>query len=138
LKSWTELEPVGAQVFSGTAGYTTSIRVPDEFIDSGYALELDLGQVAEVAEVSVNGAPTGVTWKPPYRVDVSGLLKAGTNRLEVKVTNLWHNRIVGDLKYPDTGEFAKTNMKHKFNADMELLQSGLIGPVVLRRKLKYE
>jgi len=133
LKSWTELEPKGAQVFSGTARYTTSLQVPDNFADSGRTLELDLGQVAEVAEVSVNGAPTGVTWKPPYRVDVTGLLKAGTNRLEVKVTNLWHNRIVGDLKYPDAGEFAKTNMKHKFNAEMELLRSGLIGPVVLRQ-----
>jgi hypothetical protein len=79
--------------------------------------------------------PTDIAWKPPYRVNVSGLLKAGTNRLEVKVTNLWHNRIVGDLKYPETGEFAKTNMKHKFNADMELLRSGLIGPVVLRHKV---
>jgi hypothetical protein len=133
LQSWTELEPQGAQVFSGTARYTTSVQVPDEFVASGRTLELDLGDVAEVAEVSVNGAPTGVTWKPPYRVDVTGLLKAGSNHLEVKVTNLWHNRIVGDLKYPDAGEFAKTNMKHKFNAGMELLRSGLIGPVVLRQ-----
>jgi len=133
LKSWTELEPKGAQVFSGTALYTTSLQVPDNFIDSGRTLELDLGQVLEVAEVSVNGTPTDIAWKPPYRVDVTGLLKAGTNRLEVKVTNLWHNRIVGDLKYPDQGEFAKTNMKHKFNAEMELHRSGLIGPVVLRQ-----
>ena len=134
LKCWTKLEPEGAQVFSGTARYTTSIQVPDGFVDSGHILELDLGQVAEVAEVSVNGATTSVAWKPPYRVNVTGLLKAGTNHLEVKVTNLWHNRIVGDLRYPDAGEFAKTNMKHKFNVDMELLRSGLIGPVVLRQK----
>jgi hypothetical protein len=134
LKSWTELEPEGAQVFSGTARYATSLQVPNAFIDSDHTLELDLGEVAEVAEVSVNGTPTGVTWKPPYRLDVTGLLKAGTNDLEVKVTNLWHNRIVGDLRYPEAGEFAKTNMKHKFNADMELLRSGLMGPVVLRQK----
>jgi len=135
LKSWTELEPEGAQVFSGTARYTTSMQVPERFVDNGLTLELDLGEVAEVAEVSVNGTPTGVTWKPPYRVDVSGLLKPGLNHLEVKVTNLWHNRIVGDLRYPEAGEFAKTNMKHKFDADMDLLRSGLIGPVVLRQKL---
>jgi hypothetical protein len=130
LKCWTRLEPEGAQVFSGTARYTATIHVPDEYMDR--PLELDLGEVAEVAEVSVNGAPTGVAWKPPYRVDVTGLLQPGMNQLEVKVTNLWHNRIVGDLRYPDAGEFAKTNMKHKFNAEMELLRSGLIGPVVLR------
>ena len=134
LISWTELEPRGAQVFSGTARYTTSLQVPADFIDSGRSLELDLGQVLEVAEVSVNGSPTDIAWKPPYHVDVTDLLKAGTNHLEVKVTNLWHNRVVGDLKYPEAGEFAKTNMKHKFNAEMDLLPSGLIGPVVLRQK----
>jgi len=132
LKCWTELETEGAQVFSGTAFYTTYIHVPDEYTNR--VVELDLGQVAEVAEVSVNGKSTGVAWKPPYRVDVTGLLKAGTNRLEVKVTNLWHNRIVGDLRQPEGGEFARTNMKHKFSADMELLRSGLLGPVVLRQK----
>ena len=83
--------------------------------------------------MSVNGTSAGVAWKPPYRVDVTGLLQTGTNRLEVKVTNLWHNRIVGDLRYPEAGEFAKTNMKHKFSADMDLLPSGLHGPVVLRQ-----
>jgi hypothetical protein len=134
LTCWTKLEPSGARVFSGTARYTTTIQVPDAYIDAGHILELDLGRVTEIAEVSVNGAPTGVTWKPPYRVDVTGLLKAGTNRIEVKVTNVWHNRIVGDLKYPEKGEFAPTNMKWKFNADMELLPSGLVGPVVLRQK----
>jgi hypothetical protein len=135
LKCWTKLEPSGARVFSGTARYITSFHVPGAYIDSGHVLELDLGRVVEIAEVSVNGAPTGITWKPPYRVDVTGMLKAGTNRLEVKVTNVWHNRIVGDLRYPQAGEFAPTNMKWKFNADMELLPSGLLGPVVLRQKL---
>jgi hypothetical protein len=134
LKCWTKLEPEGAQVFSGTARYATNVQVPRDFVDGGHTLELDLGQVAEVAEVSVNGRPTHVTWKPPYRVDVTELLKAGSNRIEVKVTNLWNNRIVGDLRYPEAGEFAKTNMKHKFDADTDLLRSGLIGPVVLRQK----
>ena len=130
LKCWTELGPEGARVFSGTARYTTSIHVPDGY--SNRVLELDLGQVAEVAEVSVNGAPTDVAWKPPCRVDVTGLLKTGTNHIEVEVTNLWHNRIVGDLRHPEAGEFAPTSVKHRFSADMELLRSGLLGPVVLR------
>jgi hypothetical protein len=106
--------------------------VPDGYTNR--VLELDLGLVAEIAEVSVNGGSTSIAWKPPYRVDVSGQLKAGSNHLEVKVTNLWHNRIVGDLRYPEAGEFAPTSVKHKFSADMELLRSGLLGPVVLRQK----
>jgi len=133
LKCWTELGPEGARVFSGTARYTTSIHVPDEYTNR--VLELDLGLVAEVAEVSVNGQSTDVAWKPPYRVDVTGLLKTGTNHIEVKATNLWHNRIVGDLRHPEAGEFAPTSVKHRFSADMELLRSGLLGPVVLRQKI---
>ena len=87
--------------------------------------------------MSVNGVSTGIAWKPPYRVDVTGLLKAGMNRIEVKVTNVWHNRIVGDLKYPE-GRRVRAH-QHEVEiqcADMELLPSGLIGPVVLRQKVQ--
>jgi hypothetical protein len=138
LKSWTELESRGARVFSGTARYTTTISLPDAYVDAGHVLQLDLGQVAEVAEVSVNGTSIGILWNPPFRVDVTGLLKAGANHLEVKVTNLWHNRIVGDLRYPEAGIHTRTNLKHKFSAEMELHPSGLLGPVVLRSAKKVD
>jgi hypothetical protein len=138
LKSWTELETKGARVFSGTARYTTTMYLPDAYMDTGHVLQLDLGQVAEVAEVSVNGTSIGILWNPPFRADVTGLLKAGANHLEVKVTNVWHNRIVGDLRYPETGIHARTNLKHKFSADMELLPSGLLGPVVLRSIIEVD
>ena len=83
-------------------------------------------------KTSVNGTSLGILWNAPFRADVTRLLKAGPNRLEVRVTNLWHNRIVGDLRSPEAGTHARTNLKHKFSADMELLPSGLLGPVVLR------
>ena len=138
LGSWTELESEGARAFSGTARYTTTLQVPAGHLDGRHVLQLDLGAVGEIAELSVNGAPVGVMWKPPFRADVTGLLNAGANRLAVKVTNLWHNRIVGDLRSPEGGVHARTNLKDKFSADMELLPSGLLGPVVLRSTLEVD
>jgi hypothetical protein len=61
---------------------------------------LDLGMVKDLAEVSVNGKALGILWKAPYRVDATGALKAGANRLEVKVTNEWTNRQIGDRLLP--------------------------------------
>lgn len=138
LKSWTELESEGARAFSGTARYTTTMQLPAAHLNGRHALQLDLGEVAEIAEVSVNGTSVGVIWKPPFRANVTGLLRAGANRLEVKVTNLWHNRIVGDLRSPEAGVHTRTNLKHMFRADMELLRSGLLGPVVLRSTVDFD
>jgi hypothetical protein len=57
--------------------------------------------VKDVAEVSLNGKQLGVLWTAPYCVDVTGVLKAGANRLEVKVTNEWTNRQIGDRVVPE-------------------------------------
>lgn len=132
LVSWTELEPEGARVFSGTAIYETTFEVPSDYLVPDRSVSLDLGRVAEVADVSINGEPAGLLWCPPYTMDVTDRVHAGTNRLEIRVTNVWHNRIVGDLRYPNAGEFARTNIKNRFRAEMELLPSGLMGPVVLQ------
>ena len=132
LISWTELEPEGARFFSGTARYTTTVSVPESYLHDGLALELDLGTVEEIAEVRLNGEPLDALWHAPYRADVTGRLRVGANRLEVAVTNLWRNRIVGDLRSPEAGVHARTNLKSKFRANMELLPSGLLGPVVVR------
>ena len=59
---------------------------------------LDLGTVKDMAQVSINGQPVATLWKPPYQADITGCLKAGTNRLEIKVTNQWTNRQIGDSK----------------------------------------
>jgi hypothetical protein len=69
-------------------------------IHRGRRIYLDLGKVRDIAEVSVNGKPAGMTWAPPYRVDVTEALKPGVNRLEIKVTNEWTNRQLGDRLDP--------------------------------------
>ncbi len=117
--------------FSDAATYATELDVPQAWFARGARLVLDLGQVREIAEVTVNGKPAGgVLWKPPYAADVTGALRPGRNRVEVKVTNLWVNRVVGDLQPGATRRFAFVGYPQLSKAT-PLRESGLLGPVHL-------
>jgi hypothetical protein len=132
LFSWPESPVDGIKYFSGTAVYSTEFRVPDYMLEENHSLYLDLGRVNEIAEVRLNGESVGVLWKPPYRLDITKSLALGLNRLEIAVTNLWNNRIVGDLRAGKKDGYTRTNLKAKFDKENPLLPSGLLGPVFLR------
>jgi hypothetical protein len=129
LVDWTQSTEPGIRYFSGTATYHKQFVLPG--MPSSGAVLLDLGIVREVAAVKVNGRDAGVLWKQPYRIEIGPLLTIGENQLEIAVTNLWNNRIVGDLRKDSNGTFARTNLKSKFRPETPLLPSGLIGPVTL-------
>lgn len=128
LTSYTENNDAGIKYFSGTATYTNTINVPANGLDKGAKLWLDLGDVKNLAEISVNGKSLGVVWKKPFRVDVTNALKAGDNRVEVKVVNLWVNRLIGDAQPGVTNKITYTAMPF-YRADSPLQPSGLLGPV---------
>jgi hypothetical protein len=128
LASWTENSDPGVKYFSGTATYQKTIQASPDWFQSKAELWLDLGNVKNLAEVSVNGKPLGIVWKTPFRVNLTGALKPGANTLEVKVTNLWVNRIVGDQQPGVTQKYTFTAQQF-YRADSPLLESGLIGPV---------
>lgn len=156
LGSWTGDSRPGVKYFSGTAIYTKGIDIPAALLGEGKRLALDLGAVKNLAEVSLNGRRLGVLWKPPFSVDISAVAKPGVNRLEVHVTNLWANRLIGDEQAPaesswkgegaiaewptwvagdgprptNAGRYAFTTWKH-YAKDSALLESGLLGPVRL-------
>ena len=130
LKSWTMSADAGIKYFSGTASYTKSFHAPASWLAEG-RLEIDLGVVKDLAEVLVNGHSGGVLWKPPFRTDVTDLLRPGENRMEVRVTNLWVNRLIGD-KQPHAKALAFTTF-NPYGADSPLLESGLLGPVAVVR-----
>src|SRR5208283_2539073 len=96
LTSWSANADDGIKYFSGTAAYAKTIDVPDSALTPGAHLWLDLGDVKDVAEVAVNGQSLGILWKTPFKIDVTSALNPGSNRIEVKVTNLWVNRLIGD------------------------------------------
>lgn len=99
-------------------------------MDEKNALLLDLGEVKEIVQLTFNGQNIGILWKKSFRVDIREFVKSGANQLEVSVTNLWNNRIVGDFQQGE--KYTRTNMKNKFSAESPLLTSGLLGPVIVR------
>jgi len=132
LMSWTESADAGVKYFSGTASYTRTVNAPSEWFILGARLWLDLGDVKELAEVMVNGQPLSIVWKKPFRVDVTDALKPGVNTVEIKVTNLWVNRLIGDQQPNVTRKYTYTTMSF-YQANSPLLPSGLLGPVQLIR-----
>jgi hypothetical protein len=134
LQSWTANEDSGVKYFSGTATYTKALQAPPSWFRPGTRLLLDLGTVKDLAELSLNGKVLATLWKPPYQVDVTGVLKPGANQLEVKVTNQWTNRQMGDrLGPPEKAVLAPAGGRGGgFGAAPQgPLESGLIGPVTV-------
>jgi len=100
LTSWTDSADAGVKYFSGTATYTKTVQAPASWFKPGQHIWIDMGKVRDIAEVKVNGKSAGLTWAPPYRVDVTAALKPGANKLEIAVTNEWTNRQIGDRLLP--------------------------------------
>ena len=110
LACWTQNDDPGIKYFSGTAAYTKRVRLPSRKL--GTRIMLDLGTVMNFAEVKVNGVRFPVLWKPPFRLDVTDAVPAEELELEVKVTNLWPNRLIGDdTLYPADCEWTGMNRR---------------------------
>jgi hypothetical protein len=147
----------GVRHFSGTALYTRKIDIPAHFLKKGKRVVLDLGRVEVIAEVRVNGREVGLVWQEPYRIDITDAVHKGINDLEISVTTLWPNRLIGDEQLPVENEYNTSpsdhGIKHTpewfsaghpkpgeritfltwhfFDRDDPLIESGLLGPVRL-------
>src|SRR5829696_6622947 len=97
LASWTASADSGVKYFSGTATYSRTVQAPESW--RGRRVLLSLGDVRDLAEVVVNGM-TMPLWKAPFEVDVTGVLRTGANQVEIRVTNEWTNRMIGDRRLP--------------------------------------
>ena len=122
----------GIKYFSGIASYSSRFTAPKGW-KASQPLWIDLGEVRELAEVWVNGKPAGTAWHAPYRIDVSAAAKPGINTLEVRVANLWVNRLIGDAQSSTASGATKLTWTAMptYRADAPLRRSGLIGPVRL-------
>lgn len=128
LASLSENADPQIRYFSGTTAYRTSFELKRRPA-AGTSLLLDLGRIGDVAEVSVNGKPVGTTWWPPYRLDIGAAVSPGRNTLEVRVANLWVNRLIGDAQ-PGAAKVAFATGP-TYHPDAPLRPSGLMGPVML-------
>ena len=95
----------GVKYFSGTATYSKQISIPHGATSNARRIYLDLGWVHVMAQVRVNGRDLGLLWKPPFRLDITGAVQPGDNKLEVLVTNNWINRLIGDEQLPPENEY---------------------------------
>jgi hypothetical protein len=129
LRSWSDNADPGVKYFSGTGTYTRTIDIPASWIAGNQHLWIDLGDVKNLAEVSVNGRSLGIVWHAPYRVDLTPALRPGSNQLAISVTNAWVNRLIGDQQ-PGATHYTFTTVK-PYHADSPLQPSGLLGPVTL-------
>jgi hypothetical protein len=128
LSSWSENTDSGIKYFSGTGTYTKTVTATAEWFNKDSELWLNLGDVKNLAEVFINGKSLGVLWKKPFRINVTRALKPGENILEVKVTNLWVNRLIGDAQ-PNIGRKITYTTMPFYQANSKLQPSGLLGPV---------
>lgn len=131
FQSWTESTDPGIRYFSGTADYRTTLHVPSGLLGSHRQLWLQLGQVREIATVTVNGRAAETLWRQPFAVRIDPLVHAGDNILEIEVTNLWPNRLIGDLQPLAKAQFTHTNVR-AYTKDSPLLPSGILEPVTLQ------
>ena len=171
LEDWAKRSEVGIRYYSGTAVYRKNFSLESDFVKSlaghqatrgeRHCLYLNLGQVAVMADVKLNGHELGIVWKAPYRVDISEAVQPGQNQLEVKVVNLWINRQIGDEQLPEdsernpggtlknwpawlqqgqpspTGRLTFTSWR-LWNKNDALQPSGLLGPVTLQTAMRYD
>jgi hypothetical protein len=133
LESWTAYPNEGVKYFSGIATYTKTILVPQTWLKRDARLVLDLGSVRDIALVTINGQAIGTLWKPPYRADITGALKTGLNRLEIKIANQWTNRLAGDrVAAPEKRILAPAPAAMgSFGPPPTLTEAGLLGPVIV-------
>ena len=156
LDDWSLRPEDGIKFYSGIASYTKTFDLPADSAKRSAGsdrLWLDLGTVKNIAAVRLNGRDLGVVWCDPWRVEITSAVKARGNRLEIRVANLWPNRLIGDEREPPDAEYARggnlarwpdwmlegkprpsarrltfSTWKH-YDKDSPLLPSGLLGPM---------
>ena len=107
LSDFSEDKDTTIRYFAGTATYRKTIPVDANSLGKQKRILLDLGEMNDIAELTVNGREAGVLWYPPYLADITPWIKAGENEIEIAVTNNWANRLIGDEQYPADFEWGQ-------------------------------
>ena len=138
LISWTDHTDDGIKYFSGTATYKNSFDISRESLTKDSVIKINLGEVLDVARIFINGKSAGVVWTPPFSLNIKDYLKPGKNTVEIQITNMWINRLTGDMNSIDGKKYCQTNIpygrKDRFpneNGDekFHVQKAGMIGPV---------
>ena len=149
LEDWTHRPEPGIKYYSGIATYRQTFKMAPLQRNTRYYL--DLGQLHDLARITLNGQELDNPWTAPYSVDITTAVKQGDNQLQIEVANRWPNRLIGDQQLPDdgitNGQWPEWLLQGKprpgsrftfttynpYQKDSHLLPSGLIGPVTIRQ-----
>lgn len=132
LTDWSEHEDSRIRYYSGTAIYKNTFDLKGSTSEK---VTLSIDDVANLAEVKVNGKSCGIIWTKPYTIDITDAVKTGENNIEIEVANTWANRIMGDEDFgAETDESKKiwTNARYRMS-DKKLVKSGIIGDVTIQQ-----
>ena len=168
LVDWSKHSKDSINYYSGTAAYKKSFALSEDQVSNNTTIFMDLGEVYIVAEVIINGKTVAVSWMPPFQLEITDFVKAGENALEIKLTNQWSNRLIGDERYPandgdyELGPHWATDLTMPewyvnneprplgkrttfttapfYKKDDPLMPSGLLGPVTIyfSKTLQYQ
>jgi len=116
LGDWRGVPELAA--FSGRAVYRRSIAIDPAWLAKGVRVSLELGEVHDLAIVTLNGRALAPAIASRFQVDLTGALQAGDNRLEIIVANTPQNAMI------DPGAPGYKLLKP--------VPAGLVGPIVLR------
>ena len=131
LSDWSQSTDPGVKYFSGVGTYTKTLQAVPEWFKKGSRFWIDLGDVKNLAVVTINGKELRQVWHAPFRLEITSALKPGANEIKIDVVNSWVNRLIGD-EQPGAAKFTLTVVK-PYRANSPLLPSGLLGPVTLIR-----
>ena len=130
LRDWTtcgadgDAASTSLRYFSGTATYRTTLQLPHSLalslshsitpsLPHSHTLTLSLGNVPTgLAHVFVNGVDCGVVWCAPWEADISSAIREGENEIEIRYTNNWYNRLVGDCFLKPEGRVTRSSLRY--------------------------
>lgn len=137
LNSFTDSEDPFVKFYSGTANYRIRFDLHQGWLEPDYNYTFNPGETGATASIQLNGSPLGITWEPGAEMEVNGLLKPGTNSLEVLTTNVWRNRLIGMIRGSDQTDMSWTTspINQYLDENSALLPAGFTGPIKL---LKYK
>ena len=128
LMDWSKSENDLLKYYSGKANYTTTFNYQQS---DAKDVVIDLGKVGVMATVTLNGKVVGTSWMAPYRLTITDALQEGENKLEIKVVNVWRNRVTGDKTLP-IEERTTSVLVDLITPAEEMSSSGLMGPVTIQ------
>ena len=130
MKSWTQQEDIGVKYYSGTAIYSNTFTWDDNNKKNAI---IKFDSIYNIASVKVNGIDCGTLWTRPYELDISKSLQPGVNKIEIAVSNTWHNRLIGDQQLPVEKRVTWTTAPFRLK-EKPLEPAGITGRILIESR----